>query len=193
MKKIKQALNMLLLMAVGLMNAQNQENMLPYYEIPDFPENYTSGSVVARMIDGLGFRFYWATENLTETDLVYQPSEGTRTTHQTIAHIYGLSTTIVNAALQKVNESVNTDEMDFNTLRYQTLNNLKTAADIFRNTNDLTNHNIKFCSRDMPFWFNINGPIADAIWHCGQVASFRRITGNPISSKISFFTGTVRN
>ena len=42
---------------------------LPYYEIPDYPETYTAGSVAARMLDGLGFRYYWATEGLNEDDL----------------------------------------------------------------------------------------------------------------------------
>jgi hypothetical protein len=37
----------------------------------------------------------------------------------------------------------------------------------------------------------INGPIADATWHTGQVASFRRSSGNPIHSKINQFSGTV--
>lgn len=193
MNKVKQVLSILIFTIISTVDAQNQENMLPYHEIPNYPENYTAGAVVARMIDGLGFRFYWATDNLTEADLTFQPSEGTRTTHQTMAHVFGLSNTIVNAALHKTNESVNTDDLDYNTLRLQTLINLKTAADILRDTDDLSKHNLMFSNREMPFWFNINGPIADAIWHCGQIASFRRITGNPINSKISFFTGTVRD
>lgn len=192
MKKIKQVLTMMIFMAIGLMNAQNQENMLPYYEIPDHPENYTSGNVVARMIDGLGFRFYWATNDLTETDLAYQPSEDSRSTYQTIEHIYALSNTILNAALKNENRSLNTSDLDYKTLRNQTLINLKTAADILRETSDLTNHNLKFSNREVPFWFNINGPISDAIWHSGQIASFRRASGNPISNKVNHFTGTVK-
>jgi len=44
----------------------------------------------------------------------------------------------------------------------------------------------------IPFFNIINGPIADAIWHTGQVASFRRSSGNPISSKLNHFKGTVK-
>lgn len=174
------------------MNSQNNEAMLPYEEIPDHPENYTSGAVVARMIDGLGFRFYWATEGLTDVDLDYQPSEDSRSIYQTIEHIYALSNTILNAALKKENQSLNTMDLDYQTLRSRTLINLKTAADILRETSDLTNHNLKFSNREMPFWFNINGPISDAIWHCGQIASFRRASGNPISNKVNHFTGKVK-
>ena len=32
-----------------------------YYQIPEYPEKYTSENVTARMVDGLGFRYYWAT------------------------------------------------------------------------------------------------------------------------------------
>lgn len=43
--------------------AQNAEQ-LPYYEIPEPAESYTTGGVLSRMMDGLGFRYYWATEGL---------------------------------------------------------------------------------------------------------------------------------
>lgn len=38
----------------------------------------------------------------------------------------------------------------------------------------------------------LNGPIADALWHVGQVVSFRRSSGNPFNSKVSVFSGKVR-
>jgi hypothetical protein len=30
-----------------------------------------------------------------------------------------------------------------------------------------------------PFWHLINGPMADALTHTGQISSFRRLAGNP--------------
>jgi len=36
---------------------------LPYKEIPGYPSKYTEGTVISRMIDGLGYRYYWATKN----------------------------------------------------------------------------------------------------------------------------------
>jgi hypothetical protein len=45
---------------------------------------------------------------------------------------------------------------------------------------------------EFPFWNQLNGPIADALWHCGQVISFRRSSGNPYNSKASVFSGKVR-
>ncbi|HNP07210.1 MAG TPA: hypothetical protein PKN99_06270 [Cyclobacteriaceae bacterium] len=42
---------------------------------------------------------------------------------------------------------------------------------------------------EYPFWNLLNGPIADAIWHVGQVVSFRRSSGNPINSKAEVLLG----
>jgi len=57
------------LLFLGSLTLQSQETMndsLPYATIPEAPQEYTAGSVVSRMIDGLGFRYYWATEQLTD-------------------------------------------------------------------------------------------------------------------------------
>lgn len=166
---------------------------LPYYEIPEYPESYTAEAVAARMIDGLGFRFYWASEGLRKEDLNYKPSEDARTTLETLNHIYDLSQIIVNASLQKENDkSVNKREMSWEEKRKQTLVNLKTAADILRDAEDLSEYTLKFGKSEFPYWNNINGPIADAIWHCGQLVSMRRASGNPFNSKVSLFQGKLR-
>lgn len=58
-----------------------------------------------------------------------------------------------------------------------------------RESTDLSEFNIVFKrgerSSEFPFWNQINGPISDALWHCGQVVSFRRASGNPFNSKVS--------
>ena len=61
-----------------------------------------------------------------------------------------------------------------------------------RTSDDISQFKIMFGEREIPFWNNINGPIADAIWHCGQIASFRRITGNRINPNVNHFMGTVK-
>ena len=171
---------------------------LPYYEIPEYPESYTAGTVAARLIDGLGFRYYWATEGLREEDLSFKPNEDARTTNETIEHLYSLSKVIVNATLKKAN--VRSDEKEaFNFInkRKETLNNFKIAADILRTSEDISIYNIIFKNdngtSEFPFRNNINGPIADAIWHCGQVVLLRRSSGNPFNSKASLFRGKLRD
>ena len=32
---------------------------------------------------------------------------------------------------------------------------------------------------DHPFWHMVNGPLADALTHVGQINTFRRLAGNP--------------
>lgn len=179
------------------MNSQETPNDLPYYEIPDYPETYTAGSVAARIIDGLGFRYYWATEGLRKEDLVFRPSDMARTTGETVDHIYGLTNVIVNSTLQKPNGNKQTEEMTFEEKRKATLINIKTAADILRESDDISQYKIVFQrddnqSSEFPFWNNLNGPIADALWHCGQLVLLRRSSGNPYNSKAGVFSGKVR-
>jgi hypothetical protein len=179
------------------MTAQDtSEEIIPYSEIPEYPETYTAGTISARMIDGLGFRYYWATEGLRAEDLTFKPNEEGRTTGETIDHIYGLSKVIVNATLQKPNKPTDEPEMSFEEKRKQTLINIKIAADILRASPDLSEFSIVFerdsGTSEFPFWNNINGPIEDAVWHCGQIVLLRRSSGNPFNSKVSVFMGKVR-
>jgi hypothetical protein len=188
---------LLLITSVCMINITTSQNdKLPYYEIPETSESYTAGTVVARMIDGLGFRYHWASEGLRAEDLAFKPSEDGRTTGDTVDHILGLTNVILNSALKKDNEDINTKGMTFEEKRSKTLTMLKQAADIFRTTEDLSQFKIVFNRggqrSEYPFWNQINGPIADALWHCGQVITHRRTSGNPYNSKASVFTGTVR-
>ena len=48
---------------------------LPYQEIPDYPNEYTAGNVLGRIMDGIGYRYYWATKDLTPDDYNFRPAE----------------------------------------------------------------------------------------------------------------------
>jgi hypothetical protein len=185
---------LIVLVFFSILNIHSQEIMqetLPFYELPDYPEVYTAGTVSGRMVEGLGFRYYWSTAGLTEIDLAYQPNEDVRSTGETIDHIYNLSLIIVNATLNKPNNKSEV-EMTFEEKRIQTLLNLETAANILKASDDISQYKIIFGTNEIPFWNEINGPIADAIWHCGQIASFRRSSGNPINPKVDHFNGKVK-
>jgi len=177
----------------------NAQDTLPYYEIPAAPEHYTSGGVVSRMIDGLGFRYYWATEGLTEEDLAYKPGETNRTVGETVDHIYGLSNVILNVASKKPNErrEESAKPSSFNEIRKATLKNLVKASALMLAAESLEDHKAIFVRKsgtsEFPFWNMINGPIEDAVWHCGQVVSLRRASGNPMPSGVSVLQGTKRN
>mgnify|MGYP003683253831 FL=1 len=176
----------ILFISVFTMSAQEK---LPYYEIPEAAKEFTPGTTASRMVDGLGFRYYWATEGLTEKDLAFKPNEEARTTLETIDHILGLSQVILNATL-KVANGAKQPEMTFAEKRKKTLLNLQQASNILRESKDISQYKMIFGETEFPFWNMINGPIADAIWHTGQVVSFRRSSGNPFPKGVSVLRGT---
>ena len=181
------------------MNAQSTAPVLPYQAIPDYPEQMTATAVAARMIDGLGYRYYWATEGLREQDLDYRPSPEARTTRETLDHIYGLTRMILNASEKAPNvRPSNEPKRSFAGLRSQTLANLKTASDLLKAdaAGDLSEYRIINQRGDntteFSYWHVLNGPLADALYHVGQVVSFRRSAGNPIDPRVNVFMGRNR-
>jgi hypothetical protein len=185
----------LLLLCFGAMIACSQDS-LPYRHVPEAPDQFSGGAVAARIIDGLGFRFYWATEGLRESDLAYKPSNDARTCEETIAHIYEMSIIIANSATETANKRGQDKKLPFVEMRRQILENLKKASDRLRMASDLEMKNKKIIFErnnkvtEFPFWNQLNGPIADCLWHTGQLVSFRRASGNAMRSDVNFFSGT---
>ena len=186
-------------LAMLLTTYSQQEVQLPYAQIPDHPQTYTAETVAARMVDGLGFRYYWATVGLRPEDLTYKPGSDARTSFETIQHIYSLVEVLHNAVHGVPTErSGEAQEMSFDEMRAQTLIMIKEASDILRNAESGTLENAPMVFKrgdnttEFPFWNLINGPIEDAVWHVGQVVSMRRGSGNPFNSKVNVLTGSVR-
>ncbi len=196
---MRQTFFLLCLLSFTAMTSQENKEPLPYAQIPDYPETYTAGTVVSRMIDGLGFRYYWATEGLRPEDLAYKPSETNRTIEETLDHIYGLSRVIYNSAIKVPNDRSNQSKevLSFEQKREKTLQNFKRASVIFLEVTDLSTHKIIFKNPDgtseFPFWNQINGPIEDAVWHCGQIVALRRASGNPFPKGVSVLRGVKRD
>ena len=182
-----------LILCTSVFSQEESKDKLPYYEVPEYSKEFTAGTMAARMVDALGFRFYWASNDLTEKDLAFKLNEDGRSTTETIDHIYDLSKIIVNSTLKKPNSRGDKEEMTYTEKRAVTLKNLKTAAEILRTSDDISEFKIIFGEQKIPFWNQVNGPIADAIWHCGQIATYRRASGNPINPKVNHFSGKVRD
>lgn len=172
---------------------------LPYHTIPHPPETYNAGKMAARMLDGLGFRYYWATEGLNEEALAYSPSTDGRTTFETLQHIADLSEGILHVAKGITIEGpFDMNGLDFNQLREKTLLNIETASKLLAQMGDqLVQADMKLNTANgevrFPFWNVVNGPISDALYHTGQVVSFRRSAGNPMQSGVNPFLGTVKD
>lgn len=184
---------LLILLITKTMNSQE----LPYYEIPDAPKEFTEGTVASRMVDGLGFRYYWATEGLKEEDLQYKPGKEARNMFDTLDHILVLSIMTLSAVEETDMKFPKEDSLTYEEMRKMTLENFKKTSAILRGSKDISKYVMKIKRgngkvEEYPFWNQLNGPIADAIWHVGQVVSFRRSAGNPLPKGPSFLTGTVR-
>jgi len=179
------------------MNAQN--NNLPFFEISSEKNHYTSVNIIYRLIEGVGYRYYWASKDLKKKDLDYKPSSSSISSYETLEHIYVLSETIMNSALNKVNNRpTEKTPKSYNELREGTLMNLQKFNDIIlsKNEDDLKRIKIIFNrggrEASFPFWNLLNGQIADMIYHTGQIVSFRRTTGNPIQKGVNVFLGKTK-
>lgn len=157
--------------------------MTHYHEIPDYPEEMSAKGIIMRLLDGLGFRFYWATEGLRESDYSFTPGEGCKSIVELMGHIYGLMNWV---NLSVTGEGYKEPETphEGRALIVEMIYNLR---NILGNMSDKELSKIKI--RDKPFWNIINGPISDALTHVGQINSFRRLAGNCVPGA-NVFTGT---
>ena len=169
---------------------------LPYYQIPDFPDTVTGPTVLARHIDALGYRYYWATEGLRPEDLAFAPGNDGQDMMRLIDHLYGLSETILNTALNQPNvRPLSEQDLPWEAKRVQTLLNLKRASDSFKALppEALGDRQLIFQRGErtaaFSIWTLINGPLADALYHTGQVVTFRRTAGNPMHPAVNVFLG----
>ncbi len=161
----------------------------PYYSIPDFPDKIEATNVIARLVDGLGFRYRWATEGLTDKEYNFKPCDSSMNLKELMEHIYN-SSIIANRAFGGAVESnkrlENTAE-----LRNETLIIYEALSTRLKEMDDIELYKLGSGNREMgqPFWFMINGPIADALTHVGQITSWRRIAGNPQPRGVNVFSG----
>ena len=60
-----------------------------FCSVTTYPKENANG-IVIRLIDGLGYRFYWATEGLTKDDYAFSPGSGCQTIGELVGHVWGL-------------------------------------------------------------------------------------------------------
>lgn len=180
------------------MTISSAQNQLPYYEIPDHPETNLPGDIMSRMVDGLGFRYYWASESLKQNDLDYKPSETGKTSRETIDHIFELAAFVLRTVKPDVKTDREYKSKSYEEVRATTLNYIHEISKTLKGKSgdELTEMELVLGSGDgqrtLPFWNLINGPIEDAVYHTGQLVVFRRASGNPINPNISVLTGKVK-
>ena len=194
--KSMRRLFLFLIIITSVMQAQEP---IPFHEILEAPQEITPSTVLLRMTQGLGYRFYWASKDLTPNDLEYRPSPEASSSLETLQHIYGLSDMIKNATLaQHSQRPLKNIPEDYTVLRRATLENLAAAAAVFSKDASQSLEQMSIVidrgekSYTFPLWNLINGPLSDAIYHTGQLVSFRRTTGNPIDSGVNVFMGKTK-
>jgi len=166
---------------------RNQE--LPFEDISKTPNDLTATNTLLRMVEGLAFRYRWATENLSEENIKFKPHPTSMSVEEVNAHIFDLvdSTNRVFGGEKQNKDSLNS----FHKLRIKSLNILADLSERLKEMSDEDLSEIeKNTSRKLPFWYWINGPLADALTHVGQITSWRRIAGNPQLKGINVFIGT---
>ena len=168
----------------------NQE--LPFEDISKTPTELTATNTILRMVEGLAFRYRWATENLSEENIKFRPHPTSMSIEDVNSHIFDLvdSTFRVFGGEKQNKETLNS----FQEIRKANLYLLKKLVNLLREMNDSELAEMeKNTSRKLPFWYWINGPLADALTHVGQITSWRRISGNPQLKGVNVFIGTSDN
>lgn len=167
-----------------------------YETVPAYPENFTVGTALARIVDGLGFRYYWGTHGLSSEDLAYRPSDEARSSLETLSHIHYMILFVENTVLGEVTYFPEPEiDMSYEEIRRTTLKRIESISKTLSNMDTESmgelQLKIKAGPDDMqaPIWHLLQGPIGDAYYHLGQIVSFRRTTGNPIDPTVQPFMG----
>jgi hypothetical protein len=120
----------------------------------------------------------------------FSPGDDTRTIAETIDHIYAMTNLIYMTVYQR-----EPDKKEVNSIeqkREMALLNIEMISKKLKSStdSDMDSYTIEFANKKVyPFWYMLNGPIADCIWHCGQIVSFRRSSGNPFNPDVSLLNG----
>lgn len=161
----------------------------PYHSLPESPKALSTQNTIARLVDGLGFRYRWATEGLLEENLSYRPSPDSMNLAELMHHVYDLAYKSDKkfAGARGHDDSLKslTDLRRLSLAHFAELSiRLKAMDDeAFKNL-------VQSDTEKYTFWYWLNGPIADALTHVGQIVSWRRILGNPQPKGVNVFTGT---
>ncbi len=146
---------------------------LPFKEMKEYPDSINATGIITRLLDGLGYRFYWATEGLTDKEYAFRLSAEAMSIGEIVGHIWGLINWIW---LSIYGEEFSRPKED-SLVRNSVLENLALLKKHFTEMSVDELKAIRIEKR--PFWHLINGPMSDALTHVGQINILRRAAGNP--------------
>ena len=146
---------------------------IPYESVQTYPENITSPAIIVRLIDGLGYRFRYATEGLTPQEYQFIPGQGCWTIGEIVDHVWGL----LNWICKNIFGKEETCPQGSESQRSHILELILKLRAYFEQLDEQGLSRITISNR--PFWHLINGPLSDALTHTGQINTLRRLAGNP--------------
>ena len=162
---------------------------IPFEDISKTPTELTATNILLRVVEGLGFRYRWATENLSEDNIKFRPHPTSMNIEEVNSHIFDL----INSTFRVFGgEKQNIDSLNsFQQIRKKSLFILEDLSERLKKMSDEDLVEMeKNTSRKLPFWYWVNGPLSDALTHVGQITSWRRIAGNPQLKGVNVFIGT---
>ena len=141
---------------------------------PPEPQEVSASNAIARMIDGLGYRLYWAMKGLSEEECAYRLCADGKSISEIIWHIFGLVNWVyIHVYGRQMERPANIIDQGYEILRV-----LEELRDHFISIDDSELQRYRLDNRS--FWSFINMPISDALSHVGQVRILRRAAGNPV-------------
>jgi hypothetical protein len=167
------------------------ETAFDFRTLPPGPATVTGSAVLVRMVEGIGFRFLWATESLRDADLSFRPTPETMNIDELARHVLGLATWVAVAAgaLPEAPQAPG-PAASFPEVRQRVLDVLARLHARFAAMRDDEIAAIRISPREesWPWPHLVNGPLADALTHIGQINVLRRANGNP-TPKANVFLG----
>ncbi len=153
----------LILLNYGSTYSQKNIDKLPYRKMPKYSEDINYGFVMSRIIDELGYTYYWASEGLNKEDFVNEYGSK-NILYALLENIDQVSYIIASLTL---NDSISDNvyvEKSLNELRKKMLFNLINASNKLYLTED---------SANLPLWGILSKPISDVKWYTDQIISYR--------------------
>jgi hypothetical protein len=156
---------------------------LDFSSIPPGPAQVSGGAVLTCLVAGIGFRFYWVTEGLRDEDIALRVIPEAMSIAELTVHVLELAEWVAEAAvaIPKADGTPNGDPA-FPENRRRALEMLALLRDRFSAMRDEEISAIRLPARagGLPWPHIINGPLADALTHVGQINLLRRASGNPV-------------
>jgi hypothetical protein len=154
-----------------------------FKNIEEYPPGISATAIMSRMVDGVGFRFFWATFNQKVETYNYAPGEGRWNIFDTVSHIWDLARFLLMSL--NFNENVKKPE-EPDELRESVLYLLFSLRLLFSEMDD--SELTKITIKNKPFWHFINGPLEDMVSHVGAIDNLRRTAGD-LPEDARFFYG----